>query len=653
VRAVVAPARDSTANSTANSTASANANATASAAVQHTAPTPEYYVYDRAGITLGRQVFGQDADFRQIAIRRTAAGLPTRVGGRTLTYSADRRLIEVREGNGNDRGDKAAVDDPLSSRVLGRYTHNAYGERIGKVVDSAADESGRGSGVGGAGSTDSNSYNSKIASSPVGTSYLYWQQRLVAQSVAGQPDRIARRYVYAHGVPVALIDYPRGQPLADVDEQPEALWVRTRALLRAALAWINGSSVQLHFVHANEIGTPTAVTDGNRRVLWRARLSAYGEARIEAAQVKSGSATRATATNAASQPARFALDLRLPGQLFDAETGWHDNYLRTYDPTRGQYLEPDPLGPTAFGAHAWRSRTQPYSYTNHNPLTYADPLGLILFAFDGTENTDDPTYLQSRGSSRSNVVRFRDLYLDGKKRYVTGVGTVHRDEEYGDIIPPLLDRASNRSGYTRIERMLRYFQDEAGDTPDDQVMNVDIVGFSRGSAQARDFANSIARDVRGGWYEYRDAATNALLCQRVNLRFMGLFDTVLSVNGSGHSYTMGIPGAFQHVAHAVALNEYRSDSLLSWTMRNPLPNLDHTGGFPLESIGASSQQPGAVRVEMGFIGAHADIGGGYSDSDNQLSFVALHWMVAQATQAGVQMRPANKRRSAHCQSCSA
>ena len=55
-------------------------------------------------------------------------------------------------------------------------------------------------------------------------------------------------------------------------------------------------------------------------------------------------------------------------------------------------------------------------------------------------------------------------------------------------------------------------------------------------------------------------------------------------------------------------------------------------------IGASSATLGAVRVERGFIGAHADIGGGYAEGENQLSFVALSWMVAQAQQAGVKMR---------------
>ena len=96
------------------------------------------------------------------------------------------------------------------------------------------------------------------------------------------------------------------------------------------------------------------------------------------------------------------------------------------------------------------------------------------------------------------------------------------------------------------------------------------------------------------------------------------------------------------MAHAVALNEYRSGSGLAdfpvWNLRNPKAYSMHYGGFPLQSIGQSSvDMDGRVRIEMGFLGAHADIGGGYAPGQDQLSQVALHWMVAQATRAGVNM----------------
>ena len=108
---------------------------------------------------------------------------------------------------------------------------------------------------------------------------------------------------------------------------------------------------------------------------------------------------------------------------------------------------------------------------------------------------------------------------------------------------------------------------------------------------------------------------------------------------SGHTYKLAIPDEFAHVAQAIALNEHRSDSLREFWMRNTQQYQMHWGGFPLESIGASSSTPGKVRVERGFLGAHADIGGGYGENEDQLSLVALNWMAQQAMDAGISLKP--------------
>ena len=280
----------------------------------------------------------------------------------------------------------------------------------------------------------------------------------------------------------------------------------------------------------------------------------------------------------------------------------------------------------------------------------------MLFAFDGTGNTDDLDWLRQQGSSLSNVVRFRNAYarmLNGEAHYVTGVGTVHRDLKYGDITVPALDAGTNRTGVDRISRMMLYLRDEADTELDDnKAMEIDIVGFSRGAAQARDFSNQITNSERLAtvngktYYKYKNIEGKDA-CQAVNFRFMGLWDTVLSTN-SGRGYNMDIPSQFANVAQAVALNEYRSQPAPTWDLlenrnfysrtRTHLPDSRHWGGFPLESIGNSNNTPGAVRIERGFIGAHADIGGGYAEGENQLSLVPLNWMLAQAEIAGVKIK---------------
>lgn len=47
-------------------------------------------------------------------------------------------------------------------------------------------------------------------------------------------------------------------------------------------------------------------------------------------------------------------------------------------------------------------------------------------------------------------------------------------------------------------------------------------------------------------------------------------------------------------------------NILSYGDRAPLPYSQHWGGFPLESIGANSNAAGATRIELGFLGSHAE-----------------------------------------------
>lgn len=114
---------------------------------------------------------------------------------------------------------------------------------------------------------------------------------------------------------------------------------------------------------------------------------------------------------------------------------------------------------------------------------------------------------------------------------------------------------------------------------------------------------------------------------------MGLWDTVLSRNDSGHEYKLSIPTQFLHVAQAVAMNEHRGHGYPGW--RPIVTGESSWGAFPLESIIGITKPENKTRIERGFIGSHADIGGGYKD--NSLSKVPLAWMIEQARLAGVKM----------------
>ncbi|MBS0544557.1 MAG: DUF2235 domain-containing protein, partial [Proteobacteria bacterium] len=298
------------------------------------------------------------------------------------------------------------------------------------------------------------------------------------------------------------------------------------------------------------------------------------------------------------------------------ETGWHDNVLRTYDPRRGDYLEPDPLGPHPL--------TQPYAYAARDPLRFADPLGLILFAFDGTGNDE---------SSRTNIYWLMEAYDDNDNASIANSDRPYYVEGVGTKWYQLGDRALAYTLKSKVESQLQTlnqyvkakFDDETrvkGSTITPQsplLITLDVIGFSRGASAARDFVNEVI--ARRNQSYYRDLVGGA--CVSVQVRFLGLFDTVLSKQING-VVSLAVPASeIGHVAHAVAANEHRAL-------------------FPLESAESSyaGRGLGANVVERGFVGAHADIGGGYLVEDgSDLSDVALNWMYQQAVAAGVRMKP--------------
>ena len=298
-------------------------------------------------------------------------------------------------------------------------------------------------------------------------------------------------------------------------------------------------------------------------------------------------------------PTRFTLNLRLPGQYQDSETGLHYNRHRYYEPERGEYLTPDPLG-TPDGPN-------PYAYVRYNPLKYVDPDGLILFAFDGTGNANDLVWLAQNNTGLSNVAKFYDAYdqiANGKAFYITGIGTTDQNMPYkGNMADG--DGFDQRValGFTFLDGLIR--TDTATST-----LDVDVVGFSRGAAEARVWINQLVGKLINGAYTV-DGKSRC-----VNLRFEGLWDSVPHLgllNGDEVHYDFSIPSAVKFVAHANALNEYRGGGA-NFNSRSILAN--------------PNQGSSATRVEKGFLGAHSDIGGGYATGD--LSDVALMWMIEQA-----------------------
>ncbi|WP_089725806.1 RHS repeat-associated core domain-containing protein [Candidatus Thiosymbion oneisti] len=122
----------------------------------------------------------------------------------------------------------------------------------------------------------------------------------------------------------------------------------------------------LYYIHTDHLGTPRLVSDQNQTLVWRWISDPFGKATPN--QDPDGNGTS------------FVLNLRFPGQYFDAETERHYNYFRDYDPAIGRYVQSDPIG-LGGGLNT-------YAYVGGNPLFWIDPFGLEVTRHERPVNLD-------------------------------------------------------------------------------------------------------------------------------------------------------------------------------------------------------------------------------------------------------------------------
>ncbi len=101
------------------------------------------------------------------------------------------------------------------------------------------------------------------------------------------------------------------------------------------------------YLHTDHLLTNRLATDATRKVIWRWEGEAFGN-------------TPALGS--------VSVNLRFPGQYYDAETNLHYNHFRYYDPELGRYITSDPIG--------LRGGMNTYNYVRSNPLKLIDLNGL-------------------------------------------------------------------------------------------------------------------------------------------------------------------------------------------------------------------------------------------------------------------------------------
>ena len=157
--------------------------------------------------------------------------------------------------------------------------------------------------------------------------------------------------------PIHYVYDPAGHLIGEYDELGEPLkeyaWLGDVPVALKRYSYTGGQqSSELFAIEVDHLGTPRLVSDALLRERWRWDSTPFGDVVPDSDPAGVGSLT---------------LNLRFPGQYYDAESGLHYNYFRTYIPATGRYVESDPIG-LAGGINT-------YGYVGGNLLSAVDPDG--------------------------------------------------------------------------------------------------------------------------------------------------------------------------------------------------------------------------------------------------------------------------------------
>ncbi len=172
---------------------------------------------------------------------------------------------------------------------------------------------------------------------------------------------LIRDYVYADNVPIAQID-------------------------------ASTTTEDITYLHTDHLGTPRHGTDANRTVVWTWRSFGFGSGEPNGDADGDGVAT--------------TVNLRLPGQYFDQESGLVYGGGRYWDPKLGRSITADRM---SVAAHVERGfemmgtlnhppvELSPYPYAASNPLRWTDPTGEVIPWRDPYDETELDWLTNSKG----------------------------------------------------------------------------------------------------------------------------------------------------------------------------------------------------------------------------------------------------------------
>ena len=116
-------------------------------------------------------------------------------------------------------------------------------------------------------------------------------------------------------------------------------------------------AIGLYNVSTDQLGAPRMITrQSDEAIVWRwDTAESFGATAPDQNPASLGT---------------FTFNQRLPGQVFDAESGLFQNWNREYNPRVGRYMQSDPIG--------LEGGINTYGYVGGDPLRASDPTGLMF-----------------------------------------------------------------------------------------------------------------------------------------------------------------------------------------------------------------------------------------------------------------------------------
>jgi RHS repeat-associated protein len=200
-----------------------------------------------------------------------------------------------------------------STKTTVGYAYNAEGQRVAKLELGSSNCTGPEGGI--------QECNLNMLVQGAGTAFVYDLEGKLLGEYSLPDGQAKREYVWLQGAPVAIVEGAVSNPA-------------------------------IYYVHTDHLDTPRTVIDRQGRQRWSWVAEPFGNSAPVTNPIGLGD---------------FVLNLRMPGQYWDAQTGLSQNWHRELDHGLGRYTQSDPIG-LAGGINT-------YSYVEGNPVSKVDPTG--------------------------------------------------------------------------------------------------------------------------------------------------------------------------------------------------------------------------------------------------------------------------------------